>query len=405
MINISDKTKCCGCSACYNICPKKAISMQEDNEGFLYPKVIEVYCVKCGLCLKTCPILNKKKDSEVLEIYGAKNKNVEEQKTSSSGGIFSLLANYILDNNGIVFGASYNNKWEVIHKFIDKKDDLDSLRRSKYVQSDMNNTYQQSKKFLDNNKFVLFCGTPCQIAGLKSFLNKDYEKLYCMDIFCHSVPSPKVWKTFLKQNFNINDIVSIDFRSKDFSWDNSYLKIILNNKKTYPHLPYYIRFITYFIPKKYYMKLLIGFYSISFRKGFLSSLYSRPSCHNCLFKGKKKQSDISVGDLWRISQIAPQMYDKNGVSVLTVNSKKGKFLFQQIKNNLNFTTINFDKMIKYNPYFSTSLTANPKREEFFKRYQKESLNNLINSMLGERWLLLKFFKAIIKRLKKLRYFK
>ena len=297
MISLKDKKDCCGCSACYNICPKKAISMQEDIEGFLYPIIDNNKCVKCNLCIKVCPILNNKKETKLSEVYGCKNKNVEEQKASSSGGVFSLLANYILDNNGIVFGASYNNKWEVIHKFIDKKDDLDSLRRSKYVQSDINNTYKQSKEFLDNNKFVLFCGTPCQIAGLKSFLNKDYEKLYCMDIFCHSVPSPKVWEIFLKQNFNINDIVSIDFRSKDFSWDNSYLKVILNNKKIYPHLPYYIKFITYFIPNKYYMKLLIGFYSISFRKGFLSSLYSRPSCHTCVFKGTERYSDLTVYDL------------------------------------------------------------------------------------------------------------
>lgn len=394
MIKIEDKSKCCGCSACYNICPEYAVSMQEDREGFLYPVINAKLCTECGSCISVCPILKKQKKSETLEIYGAKNKNIKEQKISTSGGMFSILANYILDTNGVVFGAGYNENWEVVHTYVDNKNNLDILRRSKYVQSKIGNTYKQAKEFLDNNKIVLFCGTPCQIAGLKSFLNKDFTNLYCMDIFCHSVPSPKIWKMFLEQNFNISDISSIDFRSKDFGWDKSYLKIILKNNKVYPYLPLYIKLITLFFPEKLRIKLLTGIYSLSFRKGFLSALYSRPSCHNCSLKGKNKQSDISVGDLWRIFEIAPQMYDKNGVSVITVNSLKGRLLFEQIKNNLTFTKIDFDKMVKYNPYFLNSISAHPKRQEFFNNYQTEPLNNLINRLLHKP-----FFKRCINFLK------
>lgn len=195
------------------------------------------------------------------------------------------------------------------------------------------------------------------------------------------MPSPKVWKMFLEQNFNIGNINSIDFRSKDFGWDKSYLKIILKNNKVYPYLPVYIKLITLLFPEKLRIKLLTGLYSLSFRKGFLSALYSRPSCHNCSLKGNHKQSDISAGDLWRIFEIAPQMYDKNGVSVITVNSSKGRFLFEKIKNNLIFTKINFDKMVKYNPYFLNSISAHPRRREFFDSYQNEPLNDLIARLL------------------------
>ncbi|MDD2524406.1 MAG: Coenzyme F420 hydrogenase/dehydrogenase, beta subunit C-terminal domain [Endomicrobiaceae bacterium] len=407
MINLKDKKDCCGCSACYNICQQKAIFMQEDIEGFLYPIVDNKKCVKCNLCIKVCPILNNKKETNLSELYGCKNKNVEEQKISSSGGIFSLLANYILDSNGIVFGASYNDKWEVIHKFIDKKDDLDSLRRSKYVQSDIKNTYKKSKEFLDNNKFVLFCGTPCQIAGLKNFLNKDYTNLYTMDFICFGVPSPKIWSIFLKQNFETSKITSINFRYKEFGWDHCYLKIHTVTRN------YFVTLYKKFKHKckKYLINLLSAqyffsrYYYLSFFKGFLYSLFLRPSCHTCVFKGTERYSDITVYDLWGVNNIAPQLYDSNGVSGLNINSEKGKFLFEKIKSNLFFTIINYEQVIKSNPRFLTSNEPHNKREEFFERYKKENLNKLINSLLGERFLILKIVKATIKKFKKFKYHK
>ena len=203
MINIDDKTNCCGCSACFNICPKQAINMEYDSEGFLYPKVDNSKCIKCGLCLKACPIVivNNKKENKVLEVYGAKNKNVDEQLKSSSGGMFSIFANYVLENDGIVFGASFDKNWKVVHKKIYIKENLDSLRRSKYVQSDINITYKQAKQFLENSRLVLFTGTPCQVSGLYYYLNAqgiEKRKLWTCDLICHGVPSPGIWKDYIR---------------------------------------------------------------------------------------------------------------------------------------------------------------------------------------------------------------
>ncbi|WP_413853869.1 Coenzyme F420 hydrogenase/dehydrogenase, beta subunit C-terminal domain [Candidatus Ruminimicrobium bovinum] len=424
MLNITDKTKCCGCSACFNICPKEAIKMEYDSEGFLYPKVDKNKCIKCRLCLKVCPIMERQmhrgmdvlkygnnKNNRVLEVYGAKNKNVDEQLKSSSGGMFSIFANYVLEQNGIVFGASFDNNWKVVHKYIYIKEDLDVLRRSKYVQSDINITYKQAKQFLDEGKFVLFTGTPCQIAGLKSFLQKDYENLMLVDLICWQVASPLVWKNFLEENFNTEEINSIDFRDKTYGWDKSIMSLSLKNNIKYPKLPGLYNLL----PKKIKIFLSLRKYALSYRKGCLSGLFSRPSCHKCSFKGDR-YSDFTIGDLWGVKEILPIMYDKKGVSVLTINSQKAKDIFEKIKNNIEYKQISYDDMVKYNPAFISSAKSHPKREEFFKRfatmrdgcmdelrygnynYKRESLNKLISELLNEKPLIVKLFKKVIKQI-------
>ena len=396
MLNIfSDKIQCCGCSACFNICPKQAISMEYDSEGFLYPKVNDDKCIKCGLCLKVCPIINNKKENKVLEVYCAKNKNVDEQLKSSSGGMFSIFANYVLENNGIVFGASFDDNWNVVHKYISDKKDLDDLRRSKYVQSDINTTYKQAKQFLDDNKLVLFTGTPCQIAGLKSFLQKDYDSLIAIDIICFQVASPLVMGKFLKENFNTEDIKQIDFRDKTYGWDKSIMSLSLKNNIRYPKLPV----IYNLLPKRIKFSLQTSNYALSYRKGCLSGLFSRPSCHDCSFKGDRN-SDFTMGDLWGINNILPKMYDKNGVSVLTINSQKGKSIFEKIKANIEYEKINYDDMIKYNPAFVSSAPMHLNREQFFKRYHSEKLNKLIPELLNEKPLIVKVFKKLFRKLSK-----
>ena len=398
MIEIVKKSDCCGCSACFNICPKESISMEYDSEGFLYPIIDNSKCIKCGLCLKVCPIINNKKQNKVLEVYGAKNKNIDEQLKSSSGGMFSIFANYVLENNGIVFGASFDNNWKVVHKYIDKKEDLDILRRSKYVQSDINITYKQVKQFLDKGKLVLFTGTPCQIAGLKIYLQKDYDSLITIEIFCHSVPSPLIWEMWLKENFDIKNIKSIDFRDKELAWDKSIFKIYFKDNTFYPKIPKFLNSIENILPRILYVFLRMKKKKKNYRDAFLSSLISRPSCHSCKFKTIEKSSDISIGDLWRRNKLVPNMiYDKKGLSIVTINSNKGLKYFNLLKDKLIFQKIDFDNLIHANPYFLTSVKSNPKREEFFKRYKSESLNKLIPTILNEKPLVVKTFRKIFKK--------
>ena len=219
MITIFDKTNCCGCGACSNICPKSCITMQADEEGFLYPKINKKTCINCGLCEKICPILNKPKTYQILQCYAAKHKNSKIKLKSSSGGIFTALAENILKEGGVVFGAAFDKDWNVRHTFCKNLNDLDKLRRSKYVQSDIGLTYRQTKDFLDKECKVLFTGTPCQIAALRNFLGKEYENLLTAELFCHGVPSPTVWQKFLEENTQKNRIKAIDFRHKRLGWN------------------------------------------------------------------------------------------------------------------------------------------------------------------------------------------
>lgn len=222
MINIKDKTQCCGCHACYNVCPKNVIEMIEDDKGFKYPKINEDDCISCNLCEKVCPVLKKVEVKNNPASYACYNKNEEVRKNSSSGGIFTLLAECILEKNGVIYGASFNNEWLVEHIRIDNKDDLYKLRTSKYLQSNINDTYKRAKRDLDDNKLVLFTGTPCQVNGFISYLRgKTYNNLYTQDIICHGVPSPKVWKKYLeyREKLDGNRPMQINFRQKDEGWN------------------------------------------------------------------------------------------------------------------------------------------------------------------------------------------
>ena len=232
MIRIIDKRECCGCEACVQVCPKHCIDFSSDYQGFCYPHVDEAHCINCALCEKVCPIINVTDGAyeESLPVYASYNSRDDERQSSSSGGLFSLLANKVLDENGVVFGAMFDDKWRVVHGYVTDAEKLDSLKRSKYVQSLIENNYTKVKKFLNDGKRVLFVGTPCQIAGLKSYLRKDYDNLLAVDVACHGVPSPMVWQKYLtekKEEFaNRNggknkeriEITHVSFRSKEPSW-------------------------------------------------------------------------------------------------------------------------------------------------------------------------------------------
>ena len=199
MIEITDKSQCCGCTACASVCPKMCIAMKEDEEGFLYPEADASLCIGCGLCEKVCPVLHQGDARKPLAVYAAKNRDENVRMASSSGGIFSLLAERVIDDGGVVFGARFDDNWEVIHDFAETKEKLVAFRGSKYVQSCMESCFVQAKRFLDGGRKVLFTGTSCQIAGLKNYLRKDYENLLAVDVVCHGVPSPEAWRKYVKE--------------------------------------------------------------------------------------------------------------------------------------------------------------------------------------------------------------
>jgi coenzyme F420-reducing hydrogenase beta subunit len=349
MINITDKTKCSGCAACFSVCGKNAIEMKPDEEGFLYPFVDNSACIKCGLCVKGCPVLNNRPQNKIAKVYAATNKDENVLQKSSSGGMFSLLANYIFSGGGIVFGAAFDENFKVVHKSAQNHEELDALRRSKYIQSEIGETFKQTKGFLDNKRSVLFTGTPCQIAGLKNYLGKDYEELLTADLICHSVVSPEVWEQYLERE--LGGIISADFRDKTFGWDKSRAVIYLRDKK----------------------EISAG----NFMLGFGYCLYCRPSCGNCSFKDAAKHSDFTMADFWGVKKVKPETYDKNGVSLLILNSQKASNVFEEIKQNIKYAEIPLEDAIRYNPMFYKSAKLHPKRNEFFKNFESEPLNKLI----------------------------
>ena len=381
MITITDKSNCCGCQACANSCPKQYISMKADAEGFLYPHVDKEICVNCGLCEKVCPILHKPLTCSVLAAYAAKHVDNEVKLKSSSGGIFSALAKVILKEGGVVFGAAFDKDWNVVHTYVEKLDDLDKLRRSKYVQSDIGKTYQQAKQFLDQSRKVLFTGTPCQIAGLRNYLSKEYENLVTADIICHAAPSPAVWQKFLSENLDVPQIKAINFREKKIGWSNFYLSFLLphglnahGNTKTFAERVHF---------KLRAAATAAAVYRNTFLNAFFRELINRPSCHTCRFKGlNERLADFTLGDLWgQWPDIITKQDKKYGMSALLVNTIKGQKYFEKIHPSLQYFPVDAQKVAKFNSALDNPTVIHPKRADFFRHYQSENFNKLVRELL------------------------
>lgn len=355
-----DKEKCCGCSACMSVCPKNCISMCWDKEGFLYPVVDKNICINCGLCEKVCPALRKGEKQTDIKAYACINKDNDVKMSSSSGGAFSVFAEYVLEQNGVVFGAVFDENFAVIHSYIEDKKDLYKLRGSKYVQSDMQDSYRKAQEFLDLERMVLFSGTSCQIAGLKSFLRKEYDNLICVDVICHGVPSPLVFKKYIDQRKKQygESIKEIRFREKTEGWINYSMKI--------------------------------DFDSQSFRKnarddeylrGFIHSLYLRPSCYHCNYKDFTCGSDISLADFWGIKKVLPEFFDKNGVSMVLVNSETGDKIFELVKDKLLVETVNLEDCIRCNSAIVSSAKWNKRRKKVFKKTKSDNVIEVIQKAM------------------------
>lgn len=340
MINITNKKDCCGCNACGDICPQQAIAFKTDMEGFWYPEVDAEKCNDCGACERACPITNaaelKKNDLEQSVCYAAEHKNLEVVFDSTSGGLFSALADVMYKEGGSVGGAVFNDDFSVRHFISGDKKDLPRLRSSKYLQSSLAGFYREVKDLLKNDARVLVCGCPCQMAALRSFLAKDYGNLIIADFICRGVNSPKVWRKYLdsfEERYG-SPVAYAKAKSKEYGWRNLTQKVVLENGKSY------------------YETGDESLYTIGYLR---TNVYCRPSCYDCRFKGFPRIADITLADFWGIEKFSKSI-DKNlGTSLAMVNSSKGAAYFEGVKARINYIEAPFESILKGNPALAKPL--------------------------------------------------
>lgn len=363
MICIKDKKDCCGCGACFNICPTKCIKMEYDDEGFLYPIIDKEKCVDCGLCEKVCPIINNKFTGNIdsVDVYGCTNKNLSILKDSTSGGFFTELAKYAINHNGVVFGARFDENLNVIHTYIENEEDIKYFRGSKYVQSNTKKTFKEVKKFLEEKRLVLYSGTPCQIAGLKCFLGKDYINLITCDLVCEGVPSTKIFNSYIKhyEKKYKSKIVNMKFRDKKFGWLYFNLSLEFENGKK---------------------KKIIGHAS-----PYISSLFNlhsiRKSCYDCKFRKLNSNSDFKLADFWKVNNNHSSNYNYYGVSHILVTSDKAKKIFEKLKKEFIWFNSSYDEIVKLNETFTSIPNPTEEHEKLMKNIKKlndEEIFQMIN---------------------------
>lgn len=352
MIEIKDKKDCCGCQACATICAKHCITMQADEEGFLYPMVDKDTCTDCGLCMKVCPVINQSEPRKPLKVYAAKNKNEEIRRQSSSGGIFTLLAEKVIAEGGVVFGARFDENWDVIHSKTDTLEGIAAFRGSKYVQSTIGDTYREAREFLKKGRKVLFSGTPCQIAGLRKYLRKDYDNLLTVDVMCHGVPSPKIWREYLC-SLQLSNIGAISHKDKSTGWRRYSISVKdTDGKVIYTEIASENKYLSAFV-KNYIL---------------------RPSCFSCPAKEGKSLSDITLADYWGIEHLLPHLDDNKGTSFICSNTQKGGMIVDNL--NLILATTDYHKSLPYNSCIVQSTNEPLDREIFWQNYIKKGIKAL-----------------------------
>lgn len=330
MIQIKDKADCCGCTACASICPKDAITMEPDTLGFKYPKVDLSKCIDCGLCEKVCAFndnYDKSLNLKEPEIYAARHKDIHEIETSRSGAAFIAISDYILENGGIVYGVGYKDHFRVAHKRATTKEERNEFKGSKYVQSDLDGIFRQVKEDLKQGNTVLFSGTPCQTAGLNSYIGKKLrENLVLVDIVCHGVPSPYIWRDYLTylENKYKSKVVKVDFRDKSrIGWSGHIESFIFDNGK----------------------KIESKIYTILFQQNIML----RQSCGKCFFTNFKRPSDLTIGDYWGWKKISDNFNaDNKGCSLVFINTKKGYEIFLVISKFMHLIHANMNLCIQPN---------------------------------------------------------
>lgn len=375
---VKDPGKCCGCGACEQVCPKSAITMQEDKHGFLYPQIDGAKCVDCGLCLKTCAFQSgypTRKEYDPPFGYAARHKDPEILMNSRSGGAFTAISDQILKMGGVIYGVGYEGRGyrKVVHKRAQTARERDEFCGSKYVQSDMRQVYRQVKQDLQDGRWVLFTGTGCQTGALHKFLGKEYDRLLTMDLVCYGVPSPKVWRDFLdmREREERRRISAVDFRDKKkFGWKTHRETITVGKKK---------------ISSRLYTKI------------FIKALATRPSCFECVYVNQNRVGDITIADFWGHEEAVPGFaQDDRGVSLVMVNTEKGKQIWEMARDDLDV-----EECTGY-PYRHSRMqtpTAKPKQyDEFWQDYRDRGFDYIMKKYCGYDVILPEDWKKKVRKL-------
>ena len=360
-------------------CPKNCITMNPDEEGFLYPIIDQEQCVHCGLCERSCPILSSAKLEETLEkinAYSAISNDKAMITNSSSGGLFGTIATQVINLGGVVFGVAFKEDFSVGHKYVESIEELGQLQGSKYVQSNIGETYRQAKKFLDENRLVYFSGTPCQVEGLIAYLKKDYDNLITQDLICHGVPSPMVWGKYVNYQKNKfgQDIVKVSFRDKSSGWKKYSMKIQFENGNEYCQT----------LQKDLYLK------------AFLKNLCLRPSCYNCSFKSINRKADITLADFWGVENVDSSISTKAGVSLVLVHTDKGRSLLREIASEVSLQSVDLQKSIAGNSSIRQSVAEPKDRDGFMKKIAENDFSTV------KKYCEESFFKRICRLLQRIR---
>lgn len=358
MIEIKDKSECCGCWACYNACSKHCIEMVEDSEGFRYPLINKEHCIDCGLCEKVCPILKPKMNDAVPKSFVVQQKNADILRTSTSGGFFTAIAKYVIANGGVVFGAAFGADMELKHCYSETLEGCKNFRGSKYVQSLIGDTYKYAKTFLDEGRMVVFSGTPCQISGLYGFLrNRKYENLITVDLVCHGTPSPRLLRKYLAYHAAGFESKVVDYRSRDkyYGYDFSTATIWFEDRR-----------------KEYHK----GKESDLMLRLYFDNICSRPSCYDCHFKTLNRISDITIFDCWDAPSVSPK-FTRRGATNVFIHTEKGDTVFEAIKEDFVWEASDIKLVIERDGVMIKNLVPkNPKREEFFRDLNEMDINSI-----------------------------
>ena len=312
----TNKEACCGCGACVDICRSGAVRMAVDREGFRYPIIDEAKCVDCESCVQVCPMKTQGREKGLPpQYFGVQAKEEKVRYASSSGGMFPVLAEYIFRQQGVVYGAAYDRHMRVVHREILAMEEMDSIKRTKYVQSSLKGIYRKIETRLKNGQWVLFCGTPCQAEGLRLYLKQPYPKLILADLICYGVPSPGIWGDYVKylEKKHGGKMTDFSFRDKR-KGDNGHTRAYVVNGKEYAG----------------------SLYGDTYCRMYFSNNMLRPSCHQCRFCSVERNSDLTIGDFWGIEKVKPEMDDGMGTSLVILHTDKGREIWEEIRDRLSW---------------------------------------------------------------------